>query len=273
MSYCFADKSYDDYFENITFEHTSMLHVLQKRAHIAALELKRVLCKHKLNVVTQESLTSGLIASTLTDVPGMGQFIYGGMVVYDTDAKRYWLNVTTPGVYSRQTARQMAEGGLKNSRAMVAIAVTGNAMVTPEHLNDEGVVDIGVSFRTSSKFKTVTKRYKFCDDRDFKDLCAEWKSYVRKVNGKWQYPPIHKTQVIAKAIRLATVEKALMMAVDHIQKFQNELGEDVLRKTAYDGLYLGCDEPSDVIFKHLSVSDQSTLNRQWGGDCPEGSME
>lgn len=202
----------------------------------------------------------------------MGQFIYGGSIVYDTDAKRLWLGVNTPGVYSRQTARQMAEGGLRNSRAMVAIAVTGNAMVLPDHLDDEGIVDIGISIRGSVGFKTVTRRFAFCQDKEFTKLCELWKSYQQpNVDGKAEYATMHITQVIAKAIRLVTTVKAIEMATAHIEKFSSEIGARgrVIERQTYDGNFLGCNEPSDIISEHMK-DDGTVLSRQWHGVCPQG---
>ena len=39
--------------------------------------------------------------------------LYGGFIVYDTDAKRKWIKVDTPSVYSDEMPKQMAEGALK----------------------------------------------------------------------------------------------------------------------------------------------------------------
>ena len=97
-----------------------------------ALKLKILLQERKANIVTAESLTAGMILKTLVDVPMEGNTLYGGFGVYDTDAKRLWLNVKTTGVYGKKTAKQMAEGALANSRASVALAVTGDAMPYPE---------------------------------------------------------------------------------------------------------------------------------------------
>ena len=114
----------------------------------AATNLLLELRKRNLNIVTAESLTAGLIVSRLVDIPTFGQNIYGGFVVYDTDAKRKMLNVDTPSVYSDETATQMAIGALLNSRAMVALAVTGNAgPVSHGQLGALGVVDIGCAVR------------------------------------------------------------------------------------------------------------------------------
>lgn len=92
-------------------------------------------------VATAESITGGLIFSTLVDIPIGGVHKYGCFSVYDTDAKRIMLGVQEPDVYTNRCASQMAVGVLKNTNASLAIAVSGNAMpeqaVKPDAINPE----------------------------------------------------------------------------------------------------------------------------------------
>jgi len=98
-------------------------------------EYNKKLSKDKyLQIATSESLTCGLIMSTLVDIPYLGYIKYGGFGVYDTDAKRVFNNVSVDNVYTHKCAYQMAVGVLKNSNATIAIAVTGNAMPLNEHV-------------------------------------------------------------------------------------------------------------------------------------------
>lgn len=77
-----------------------------------------------------ESLTAGLVASTLAEAPGASEVLLGSSVVYDPSLKEGWLGVPAEliereGVVSEATARAMAEGELKASGADVAVAITG----------------------------------------------------------------------------------------------------------------------------------------------------
>ena len=90
-------------------------------------------------IATAESITGGLIFSTLVDVPIGGVHKYGCFSVYDTDAKRIMLGVEEPDVYTNRCATQMAQGVLKNTNASLAIAVSGNAM--PEQASDPDAID------------------------------------------------------------------------------------------------------------------------------------
>jgi nicotinamide-nucleotide amidase len=85
-----------------------------------------------LMAATAESCTGGLIAGLLTEIPGSSNVLERGFVVYSNDAKQELLGVPAEtllkhGAVSEETARAMAEGALRASRAEVAVSVTGVA--------------------------------------------------------------------------------------------------------------------------------------------------
>lgn len=96
-------------------------------------ELKR----RNLFLVTAESLTGGLIAKYITDVPGASAVFWGGWVTYSAEAKHQLLHVPAEfledfGVVSVETAAAMAKGALAAASAAsggqgYALAVTGLA--------------------------------------------------------------------------------------------------------------------------------------------------
>jgi nicotinamide-nucleotide amidase len=104
-------------------------------------------------LVTAESCTGGLIAALLTDIPGSSDVVERGYVTYSNAAKSEVLGVPANliadhGAVSADVARAMAQGALKNSRADIAIAVTGVA--GPGGGTDEkpvGLVHIAVARR------------------------------------------------------------------------------------------------------------------------------
>ncbi|MEG0621083.1 MAG: CDP-diacylglycerol--glycerol-3-phosphate 3-phosphatidyltransferase, partial [Raoultibacter sp.] len=84
------------------------------------------------HIATAESLTGGLIAATLTAVPGSSDVVAGGIVSYTDAVKQVRLGVTVQaldaqGAVSEQVATQMALGAKKSLGADVAVAVTGIA--------------------------------------------------------------------------------------------------------------------------------------------------
>ena len=83
-------------------------------------------------LVTIESCTGGWIAQTLTSLPGSSDWFERGFVTYSNESKNELVGVNrqtlnTHGAVSSQVALEMAVGGLKRSRADIAVSVTGIA--------------------------------------------------------------------------------------------------------------------------------------------------
>jgi nicotinamide-nucleotide amidase len=88
--------------------------------------------RRKILVATAESCTGGMIISMLTDIPGSSSMVDRGFVTYSNEAKIEMVGVSAEtieeyGAVSAETAHEMAAGALKNSRASIALAVTGIA--------------------------------------------------------------------------------------------------------------------------------------------------
>jgi nicotinamide-nucleotide amidase len=90
-------------------------------------------CRAKhLTLAAAESCTGGLVAATLTEVPGSSDVFERGFVTYSDAAKTEQLGVPADlierqGAVSEEVARAMARGALQHSRADLAVAVTGVA--------------------------------------------------------------------------------------------------------------------------------------------------
>ena len=83
-------------------------------------------------LATAESCTGGLVAALLTEVPGSSAVVDRGFVTYSNDAKVEMLGVppaliAAEGAVSEAVARAMATGVLRNTRADIAVSVTGIA--------------------------------------------------------------------------------------------------------------------------------------------------
>ena len=79
-----------------------------------------------------ESLTGGLIASSLVEVPGSSSVFFEGVVTYHNEAKSARLGVSEKtlrhkGAVSVETAFEMAKGLLDTGRCDIALATTGIA--------------------------------------------------------------------------------------------------------------------------------------------------
>jgi nicotinamide-nucleotide amidase len=91
------------------------------------------LCRAKnLTIAAAESCTGGLLAATLTEIPGSSAVFDRGFVTYSNEAKTAMLGVPADliasfGAVSRETAQAMAGGALAHAGADLAVAITGIA--------------------------------------------------------------------------------------------------------------------------------------------------
>lgn len=95
-------------------------------------QLGVLLQKQQLHCAVAESCTGGLLAATITDVPGSSQWFDRGFVTYTNDSKMELLAVpmdaiSEQGAVSEATVRAMAEGVLGQSHAQVSAAISGIA--------------------------------------------------------------------------------------------------------------------------------------------------
>ncbi len=128
--------------------------------------LTQITSRH-LTVATAESCTGGLIAHTLTNIPGSSVFFNGGVICYSNESKTYLLGVPSHlinryGAVSKPVAKALAEGIRKQFKTNLGISTTGIAGPTggsPQ--KPVGLVFIAV---TSAK-KTIVKRCFFTGTR------------------------------------------------------------------------------------------------------------
>lgn len=103
-------------------------------------------------IATAESCTGGLIAGALTEVAGSSDVFERGFVTYSNAAKREMLGVRVEtleafGAVSEPVAREMAEGALRHSAAVLAVSVTGIAGPGGSEFKPEGRVCFGLAMR------------------------------------------------------------------------------------------------------------------------------
>ena len=105
---------------------------------------------NSLTVAACESLTGGMICSTLVDVPGASAVVRGGLVTYQTDTKTVLAGVPAgliaeKGVVSAEVARAMAEGVRLRLGVDIAVSATGMASPGASDEPPAGTVYIGLS--------------------------------------------------------------------------------------------------------------------------------
>lgn len=100
-------------------------------------------------VATAESLTAGLVAATIAEVPGASAVLRGGLVVYATDLKNTLAGVPGDvleqhGAVSAETARGLASGAASRCGADVGIGLTGVAGPDKQEGKAVGTVHVGL---------------------------------------------------------------------------------------------------------------------------------
>ena len=100
---------------------------------LVAAETLLELCKSKkLTLATAESCTGGLVAATISEIPGSSLVLDRGFVTYSNEAKQQMLGVTPAtidvyGAVSTECAEEMAKGALAHASVDLAVSITGIA--------------------------------------------------------------------------------------------------------------------------------------------------
>lgn len=115
----------------------------------AAREVIAAATERSLTVATCESLTAGLVAASLADVPGASAVLRGGLVTYATGLKHSLAGVDADllserGAVDPDVALQMARGAAQVCDADFGVSCTGVAGPDPQDGKPVGRVYIGL---------------------------------------------------------------------------------------------------------------------------------
>lgn len=126
-----------------------------------------LLLEKNITLATAESCTGGLVAQTLTNIPGISKVFIGGAVTYANEAKEEILGVKEEtlakhGAVSRETAAEMADGIRKRLKTDIGISITGIAGPDGGTIEKPvGLVYVGLS----SENGTITKELRLTGNR------------------------------------------------------------------------------------------------------------
>jgi len=125
-----------------------------------ATEILRLLTASSMTVAAAESLTGGLVAAALTDVPGSSAAFRVGVVAYAPELKAAILGVdrkmlAAHGPVYAPVAAAMADGVRKLLDATVGVATTGVAGPGPADGWPAGTVHIAVSLADDTVVRTM----------------------------------------------------------------------------------------------------------------------
>jgi nicotinamide-nucleotide amidase len=110
-----------------------------------------------------ESLTGGLIASRLVNVPGASAWFRGGVVAYDSQVKFDVLGVPAGPVVTEPAAAAMAEGVCKVTGADVGLGITGVAGPDDQEGVAPGTIFVGIALPDRP---TETRQLRVPGDRE-----------------------------------------------------------------------------------------------------------
>ena len=105
----------------------------------------KVLIRNDLSLGLAESLTGGLAASRLVNVPGASSWFRGSVVSYASEVKFDVLGVPEGPVVSQVAARAMAEGAQRILGADIGLSVTGVAGPAEQDGQPVGTVFVGLA--------------------------------------------------------------------------------------------------------------------------------
>lgn len=113
-------------------------------------ELVDLLKTYELTISTCESITGGMIASMLVEVPGASKVFKGGLVTYTNEIKTRLVNVKSStlekfGAISRETVIEMVTNTSQKFKTDICIAVSGNAGPLPDENKPVGLVYVAIS--------------------------------------------------------------------------------------------------------------------------------
>lgn len=102
-----------------------------------------------LSLAVAESMTGGMVASRIVDVPGSSDWFRGGVVAYDSEIKFDVLGVRRGPVVSAECAEQMADGVRRLLGSDVGLSVTGVAGPAEQEGQPVGTAFLGIALGES----------------------------------------------------------------------------------------------------------------------------
>ena len=117
---------------------------------------------NKAVIASAESCTGGMLSSAITEIPGSSVIFECGFVTYSNISKMELLSVKENtlnfyGAVSEEVAGEMAIGAINNSKANLAISITGIAGPGGSNIKPEGMVCFAIAFESEIKLIETKK--------------------------------------------------------------------------------------------------------------------
>ena len=113
-------------------------------------------------IASAESCTGGMLSSAITEIPGSSAIFECGFVTYSNNSKIELLSINKDtlnsyGAVSEEVAGEMAVGAINNSKASLAISITGIAGPGGSNIKPEGMVCFAIAFENEIKLIETKK--------------------------------------------------------------------------------------------------------------------
>ena len=136
---------------------------MRKNIFDVAKEVFNLASLNKVLIASAESCTAGMLSSAITDIPGSSAVFECGFVTYSDISKIKLLSVNkntidSYGAVSEEVAGEMAIGALNNSKASLAISITGIAGPGGSDIKPEGMVCFSIAMKNEIQL-TETKNW------------------------------------------------------------------------------------------------------------------
>jgi len=121
----------------------------------------KLLSEKGLSLAVMESCTGGLLANTITDIPGSSEYFKGGFVTYMNDAKvAGGVNpdlISRHGAVSPEVAADMARAARERLRSDIGIGITGVA--GPAEIEGKPAGTVFITIDNGKETKLIEGRY------------------------------------------------------------------------------------------------------------------
>ncbi|MFC1919734.1 competence/damage-inducible protein A [Chloroflexota bacterium] len=132
-----------------------------KDAEVLEEVVGELLIKKQLTVATMESCTGGLLATTLTDVPGSSIYFRGGIVSYSNEIKISSgidpILIQQHGAINPEVAQAMASVIRKELKSDIGIGITGVA--GPSELEGKAAGTVFIGIDDGNRPRVITSNY------------------------------------------------------------------------------------------------------------------
>lgn len=188
-------------------------------------ELVRKLSARGYTLATAESLTAGMIASTVASIPGASAVLRGGLIVYATDLKGSLTGVDSlllekRGPIDPEVALQLARGARQRCAADIGVGVTGVAGPDPQDGHPVGEIYCAISL---SLLPEASSSFRRAEGKEIIEECFSLEDRLQHPHGGGGEE--NTPYLCRQYLREQTVEASFSLILDLLSSISSENSE------------------------------------------------